>query len=129
VTIRPRIQIVLIGVVWCVVAALCFLRWHAPVKGGILGGMGAVFVLSGLAVPSLALIFHRALGVVTQQALAGITWLLLGLCYYLLITPLGLLLRSTGSLKTAQAGREARDSYWADRPQTPLDVSRYLRPF
>ncbi len=126
---KTRLQVAAIGAVWGILSALCFLRWQAPIKGWILGGLGATLVVSGLLIPPLAALIKRALDTLTQAILAVVTWILLGLTYFLFITPLGLVLRMTGSVQTTRGATVSRDSYWSDRPRTALDVARYLRPF
>jgi hypothetical protein len=57
------------------------------------------------------------------------TRLLLGVFYYLVLTPIGLVLRLTGKdLLNEKIDREA-SSYWIKRGEEPADVKRYERMF
>ena len=54
---RPRVQVTVIGTVWSLLSVLCFLKWHAPIRGWIFGSMGAGFLLSGLFILGFAAVF------------------------------------------------------------------------
>jgi hypothetical protein len=125
---RPRVQIVLIGTVWSLLSALFFLKWQAPIRGWIFGSLAAGFLVSGLFIPPAAAFIHRALGALTVAVVLLLSWILLGTVYFLVIMPLGWILRAKGSLRTRKI-RAAADSYWTDRPEEPVSVDRYLRPF
>jgi len=125
---RPRVQVTVIGTVWSLLSVLCFLKWHAPIRGWIFGSMGAGFLVSGLFIPPAADFIHRSLKALTVGIVLLLSWILLGTVYFLLIMPMGWILRAKGSLRTRRI-RAAADSYWTDRPEEPLSVERYLRPF
>ncbi len=54
--------------------------------------------------------------------------LVLGLLFYGLFTPLGLLFRLAGRDVLALRRRPERETYWSARPQ-PAEVARYFRQF
>jgi hypothetical protein len=125
---RPRVQIALIGAVWSLLSALFFLKWQAPIRGWIFGSLGASFLACGLLVPPAAEAIHRALKALTVGMVLLLSWILLGTVFFLVIVPLGWILRRTGTLRTRR-GPARSDSYWTDRKDEPLTVERYLRPF
>ena len=125
---RPRLQVLLIGAVWSLLSVLFFLKWHAPIRGWIFGSLGAGFLVSGLFIPPAAAFIIRALGALTVAVVLFLSWILLGTTYFLVIMPLGWILRAKGSLRTRRI-RASAESYWTDRPEEPLTVERYLRPF
>ncbi|HKS16028.1 MAG TPA: hypothetical protein VJU16_01890 [Planctomycetota bacterium] len=125
---RPRVQIALIGTIGSLLSAFFFLKWQAPIRGWILGSLGAGFLISGLLIPPAAEAIQRALKALTVGIVLVLSWILLGSVYFLVIVPLGWVLRRTGSLRTRRAAPRG-DSYWADRKNEPLSVGRYLRSF
>jgi hypothetical protein len=126
--LKPRIQVTVLGTVWFLLAALSFLKWHAPIRGWIFATLGAGFIVSGLFIPSAAAAIHRFLGRFGAWILLLLSWILLAGVFFLLILPLGWILRATGSLRTRRPPAKP-DSYWVDRPEEPPSVDRYLRPF
>jgi len=127
---KPRLQIFVTGVIWSLLSAASFWYSH-PRRGWILAGMAGLFILSALLVPPLARALHHALSFLVQALVTTVTWTLLSLTYFLLMAPLGLVLRWTGSLRTARGSHSdpALATYWVDRTPEPLVPSRYLRPF
>ncbi len=57
------------------------------------------------------------------------TRLLLGLFYYLVMTPVGLILRLTGKDLLDQKFDRSASSYWIQRNPEPFDAKRYERLF
>ncbi len=57
------------------------------------------------------------------------TRILLGLFFYLVLTPIGWLLRLTGKDLLDRRIDRSAPSYWTRRPPEPLDRSRYERLF
>ncbi len=126
---RARIQIFVTGVIWSSLSALSFLYFHSPRRGWVFAGLAAFFILSATLAPPVARAIHKILSTLVQALASGVTWTLLSIVYFLFLSPLGLVLRMTGSLKTARNADQVLESYWVDRPPEPLDPARYLRPF
>lgn len=126
---RPRIQVFVTGLIWSGLSALSFFYSHAPRRGWIFAGLAGVFMLSALFLPPVARAIHKVLSTVALGVVSVVTWTLLALAFYLLLFPLGLFLRMTGSLRTARTLRESSPSYWVDRRPEPVVAARYLRPF
>ena len=66
--------------------------------------------------------FARGVGVT-------MTWLLIGLAYYLLFLPVGLFLRATGKLHVTRGADAARATYWQEPTAPPPSLDGYRRPF
>lgn len=92
-------------------------------------GAGGGFALAGVVAPGLLRPVYR-LWMKFAFALAWInTRILLGLFFYLVMTPVGLVLRMMGKdLLDDRIDRRAR-SYWIRREATPFDAERYRRLF
>ncbi len=76
--------------------------------------------------------FHRlqlALAAFARGVGVAMTWLLIGLAYYLLFLPVGLLLRATGKLRLTRGLDAARSSYWQEAQATPAGLDHYRKPF
>lgn len=126
---HPRVQMVVMGTLWSFLSAFFFLKWHAPVRGWTFGALGLSFLVSGLLVPPAAAALHRALKALTIGLVTLISWVVLGSMFFVVIMPVGWVLRWTGSLRTRKGLRERVETYWTDRPDEPLSAERYLRPF
>ncbi len=109
------------------------LSLYAAWKGGPLWplflALAAAFIFCGLfARPLLRpvyiawMVFAFALGWVNTR-------LLLGLFFYLIMTPVALILRLAGKDLLDRRPDRAVKSYWIPRERTPLDRSRYERLF
>lgn len=122
-------------------------------RRGILGGAIGLLVASGLylwkphaallvasiavATTLLALVSplggFRRLTLVLEAFARGLglamTWLLMGLAYYLLFLPCGLLLRAAGRLRITRGADGGRASYWEESTAAPASLESYRRPF
>lgn len=103
-----------VGAAFLVLAGIVWWRGHTGVSN-VVGGVGAVLVLAGLVVPGRLgpvyrgwMRFALLLSKVTTPIFMGIT-------YFLILTPTGILRRLLGRNPVV---REARDgSYWVSRPE------------
>jgi len=111
-------------------AVLGALRWHAGslavAKALWIGGAAlsmVVFVLPG---------FRRALYVGWMYAVYPVGWtashLLLGVVYFVVATPVALLLRAMGRDPMRRSFDAAAPTYWTPR-ESSRDPSRYFRQF
>ena len=104
------------------------LIWRARQAGPYIAGLAALFLLSGLAWPrALApvergwMAFSRVLSVIS-------TYVILTIMFFLVITPIGLLLRLVGKDLLQTRLDRKRDSYWvAVDPDGPC--SRPDKPY
>lgn len=126
---QARIQISITGLLWAGLSALSFLHFHSPRRGWIFGGLATLFLVSALLIPPLAHVLHKVLSTVARGLVTVVSVTVLSIVFYLVLLPLGLILRGTGGLKTTRGVDPSLASYWVDRPSEPLAPARYLRPF
>lgn len=97
--------------------------WPWPLAGGIL------FLLLGLIAPSLL----RPVYVAWMKFAFVLAWIntriILGLFFFLVLTPIGLAMRLAGKDILDQRIDRSAKSYWAKRPRVKLEQSRYERLF
>jgi hypothetical protein len=115
----------LAGLVWLLLLRISAGRWVWPVFGGF---VTAALLLGGSALlaPGWARRLYIGWHVVTRVIELALTWVLLALVFWLVITPVGLLRRRTSSfLRGPGTGGQ---SSWQDVPPVK-DPSRYYRQF
>jgi hypothetical protein len=115
--------------VFCLIVCLLLgLRFGAWQAAGTFVGFAIVICLVGLVQPRLI----RPIYVAWMCAAFPIGWVvshvLLAAVFYLLITPLGLLMRPSGRDKLKLHYDPSAASYWTRRPKPP-EPSRYFRQF
>jgi hypothetical protein len=117
-----------VGGVLLAVGVLLLLRGHLS-SGRILAAAGALLVLGGTVAPrALALPYRLWMGF--ARALGWFnTRLLLILVFYLILTPLGLILRLTGKRPLDLKRDPEAQSYWIRLPREPFDPSRSEKHF
>ncbi len=110
---------------------LGLLAWHRSGLGG--GTLGLVAAAGCVATATiLSGTFARLLYFGCIYAAYPIGWvvshlLLMGI-YYLVMTPIGLLIRATGRDPLHRRFEESADTYWSPRKQ-PSNVRRYFRQY
>ena len=87
-----------------------------------------VLLLVGALAPRSLFWVYRFWFAVTVPVGAAVQTGLLGLFYYLILTPVGLLLRCLGRDPLHRSWDRACPSYWEPRTET-LDPRRYFRPY
>ena len=95
----------------------------------VLGALGGFLILAGLALPGALALPYRA-----WMAFAhGLGWfntrLLLILVFYLVLTPLGLIMRLLGKHPLNMKWDPEAESYWVPRKQVPFDPGRCEKHF
>lgn len=116
----------LAGFVWLLLLRLTTGRWVWAVVAGF--GLAAVLLGgSALLAHGWARRLYVGWHVVTRTVELALTWVLLALVFWLVITPVGLIRRrrASGFLRGPVPGR---DSYWHGVPPVK-DPSRYYRQF
>jgi len=115
-----------VGMVLCVIGALLWWRGRV-VRAEIVGGIGAVLLLAGLAYPPLLKYpsaawwrFSRALGHFNARVL-------LTILFALVLTPIGLLWRLVGQDPLGR--RKDRWRGWRPYPERYRDRNHYSRMF
>ncbi len=100
-----------IGIAFLVLSSLLRFWRHKETAGAVLGGLGALLVVATLVAPSLLGPLRRAwMGL--AYAIAKVTSpVLMGIVFFLVITPIGLLMRLFG--RRPLVHRERDGSFWA----------------
>lgn len=118
-------------VVWpmfLVVAALLHFKSHRPVAAGVVLGVSTLALVLYYALPPL----RKPVFVSWMTLFHPVGWvmshLLLGVVYYLVITPIGLLLRLLGRDSLTRELDPKAESYWIRR-DGKVEPSRYFRQF
>ncbi len=117
-----------VGGVFLALGLLLAWRDH-PTIGTILGVPGALLIAGGLLVPRWLAPVER--GWMRFAAVVGAfnARIILGLAYYLVITPVGVVMRLFGRDPLDRRLRTG-DSYWRKRPpQPPATRERYARQY
>lgn len=121
------------GFVWLgflvVFAAVAWFKWHSPVVSGILGGAAVVVPAIGWLAPR----FMRLVFLGLSYAAFPIGWvvshLVLAMVYFLVVTPIGLIMRLLGHDPMRRRFDRGATSYWIERSATAVNARRYFRQF
>jgi hypothetical protein len=115
-----------VGAAFLVLAGVAYWRGHMTVAGA-LALVGSSLLLAGLLIPTRLGPVQRGWMRFALLLSRVTTPLLMGLIYYLVITPTGLIMRALGRnpLIHAESGR----SYWAARPAGRQRRSNLQRQF
>ena len=110
---------------------IAFLIWNRagwPRVAIAVAGVAAAISIAGLVSPA----FMRRVWIAMMVALSPIGWvmshLILGVIYYLVLTPVGLALRAAGRDPLHRRFDRRAQSYWIDR-RGKSDVERYFRQY
>jgi len=91
--------------------------------------LGAIFFVMNLIYP----IYLKPIRFILMRISFAIGWVntkvLLFLTFYLVITPIGLIMRIFGKDLLNQKIERNKSSYWIEREEVPFDKSRYERLF
>jgi hypothetical protein len=104
-----------VGIAFGVFAGIAFWRGH-PTVTTVLGSLGGVLILAGLAVPSMLGPVDRAWMKLALLISKVTTPIFMGIIYYVVLTPAGLLRRTIGSNQLVHRGA---NGVWFDRTSTP----------
>ncbi len=106
-----------------------FVLWRKDETGFLLWGIGFVILLVGLIRPTLLKAIQK--GWMKLAFLMGffMTHLVLALMYYLVFTPVGLVMRALGKDPLRLKHDRNAKSYWLKRPRTEFTRERYEKMF
>ncbi len=116
-----------VGAVFLLIAAWNVYKGR-PTVYGITGGAGALLLLTGLLFPAAARSFHFG-----WMKIAGVLgWInsriLLGVVFYGIMTPMGLVMRLFGRDPLDRRGPK-RETYWIKRERTRQPPEQFERLF
>jgi Saxitoxin biosynthesis operon protein SxtJ len=101
----------------------------ATTAGLVLWAVGLVLGVLGLVLPAVARVIYLG----WMCALFPVAWVvwhaLLVLVYYVVLTPIGVVMRLCGRDPLERAFEPEATTYWKRRPAPPGGVARYFRQF
>ncbi len=98
-----------------------------PVAYG-LAGLAALSLLSSLAYPKANLPVYLGISILTYPIGFVLSYVILGTLFYLIIAPIGLVMRAFGADPLERRILPDADSYWEDAPPAPSRAS-YFKQF
>ncbi|MFH1716805.1 MAG: hypothetical protein ABIF19_05600 [Planctomycetota bacterium] len=112
-----------------VIAVLLYLLKDMGIQWAlIIFVFGCVTFLSGVVYPGLTRVIYVGLTAVTMPIGLAVSFILLAIFYFLLLTPLGLLFRLIGRDTLCRKFDSTAESYWVAR-KPPDKLERYFRQF
>jgi len=117
-----------LAVILLVVSGIRALRHHDPHLEA-LGAIGAGLAALAWIVPVALLPVYRAWMLLAQGLLWINTRILLGLVFFLMVTPLGLLMRLFGRDPMERRFDRRAATYWSKREPLPKDPARFRRQY
>jgi hypothetical protein len=93
-----------------------------------LGGIGAAVAVASWIRPRVLWPIYVGLALIAVPVGTVVSYTLLALIFYGLLTPLGLWFRARGRDPLARRGEDSRDSYWQE-PRHRRDARSYFRQF
>ena len=115
------------AVLFLALAALSYFRHHAPWPWFAAGSL--VFLAAGLLAPAVL----RPLYAGWMKFASALAWVntraVLGIMFYLVFTPIGVIARLIGKDLIDQRIDKGARSYWIERTQEPIEKKRYEQLF
>jgi len=118
-----------VGGVFLAIALYLAWRHRIRVPFYVFVSLGSVLTLAGLLAPALLSPIEKV-----WMGLAGVLgWVnarvLLSAVFFLVMTPMSLIMRLVGRDALKRRFEKGRASYWEERPEEPFDPERYRRQF
>lgn len=117
-----------VGPVFLVLSAVLYFWRHRTVAPVVFGILGGALVLLGLVAPALLERPHRAWMALAHAMGRVTTAIFLFLVYFLVLTPLGIVLRLVGRDELHRRRRD-ESSLWMPYPERNRDVRHFERMF
>jgi hypothetical protein len=128
-----RRELNLFGFIWLgfflLVTAALWLKLHSPVVSVSLASVAMVVPVVGWAVPSFMRVVYVGLSYMAWPIGFVVSHVLLGAVYYLLVTPIGLIMRVVGYDPMHRRFEPKVPSYWVERDGDERDPRGYFRQF
>ena len=103
-----------VGTAFLLLALIAWWRAH-PTAAAVLGGLGGILALAGIAVPTRLGPVERAWMQLAHAVSRVTTPVVMGILYLLVLTPVGILRRALS--RNPLVHREVDSSYWRRRPE------------
>lgn len=120
------------GLIWLVVfgtiALSAFLRHGWTMSTVVISDLAVVVPVAGWVCPPLMRAVYLTVAYVTLPIGLAVTCIVMAAVYYLVLTPLGRVLRMYGHDAMHRSFERDAKTYWADRPEQP-PMERYFRQF
>lgn len=118
------------GAVGLAAAVLVAFGFDHPVAGAVIAGIALALAATALASPLGAYAtVSRGLERFARAVASAVTWVLMTLLYYLVVLPLGLVLRARGRLRITRRPDPALPSYWTPTDGRERPADSYRRQF
>lgn len=128
-----RRELNLFGFIWLgfffLAAGGLWLKLHSPLVSVPLAAVAIVIPVVGWVVPSFMRVVYVGLSYVAWPIGFVVSHILLGAVYYLLVTPIGLIMRATGYDPMHRRFDPEAPSYWIERDGGERDPRSYFRQF
>jgi hypothetical protein len=119
---------VILTVVLLALAGFSFWRDH-PVRAAIVASAAGAVVLCTFAIFPLWLKAFRLWMKLAELLSWVMTRVLLSLFFFLILTPVGLVMRLSGKRPLDLAWKDGKPTYWIDKPEGEYTVERYEKQF
>ncbi|MCE5326157.1 MAG: hypothetical protein LLG01_07045 [Planctomycetaceae bacterium] len=131
--LRPtRRQLNQFGLAWLafvsIWAALAMWRWHSPAAAGALAAAAVIVPAAGWLYAPIMRAAYLALTLAAYPIGAVVSTVVLAAVYFLVLTPVGLLMRLLRRDPMQRRFDRQATTYWRARPPAP-DSARYFRQF
>ena len=128
-----RRQLNQFGLIWLVffaaVAAVMWFKLHSLVVTGTLACLAAVVPAVGWAVPAFMRLVYVGMSILAWPIGFVVSHLLLAAVFYLLVTPIGLIMRLVGYDPMHRRFDPEATSYWIARDGAAREPKSYFRQF
>ncbi len=124
-----RTWALIMSVILIAVGAIQYFVWDHVRTAAVFWVLSAIFLTSGLLFPFVLRPVYRG----WLKFAAALAWfntrLIMGLIFYLIFSPIGLILRLLRVDLIKQRWDSEAKSYWIKRPDDPFDPSRYEKQY
>jgi len=120
------------GLIWLAIfaamACSAFFRHGWTASAAVLLGLAVAVPVAGWICPPLMRVVYLTVAYATFPIGLAVTFVVMAAVYYLVLTPLGRVLRMCGHDAMQRHFEPRAASYWTDRPEQP-PAERYFRQF
>jgi hypothetical protein len=127
--VAPRIRLLALTLLSSVAGAILVLGLARPLTGTIVLALGCVPAVIALLSVRAATRVAAVVQALSDVIARGLTWLILTPCYYLVITPLAIVLRSTGHDLLGRHTPRSENTTWCDRARDTAARADYYNMF